>query len=32
MWVIQRWHKSNCIKYKDQVEALLRIARSDKSH
>ena len=32
MWVIQRWHKSNCIKYKDQVEVLLRLARSDKSH
>jgi LPLT family lysophospholipid transporter-like MFS transporter len=32
MWVIQRWHKSNCIKHKDQVESLLRIARSDKSH
>jgi MFS family permease len=32
MWVIQRWHKSNCIHHKDQVEALLRIARSDKSH
>jgi LPLT family lysophospholipid transporter-like MFS transporter len=32
MWVIQRWHKSNCIHHKDQVENLLRIARSDKSH
>jgi MFS family permease len=32
MWVIQRWHKSNCIKHKDQVEDLLRLARSDKSH
>ncbi|MDO9279423.1 MAG: lysophospholipid transporter LplT [Polaromonas sp.] len=32
MWLIQRWHKSNCIKYKDQVDNLLRLARSDKSH
>ena len=32
MWLIQRWHKSNCIKHKDQVEDLLRLARSDKSH
>ena len=32
MWFIQRWHKSNCIHHKDQVEALLRITRSDKSH
>ena len=32
MWLIQRWHKSNCIKHKDQVENLLRLARSDKSH
>ncbi|MDQ3271339.1 MAG: lysophospholipid transporter LplT, partial [Pseudomonadota bacterium] len=32
MWVIQRWHKSNCIHHKEQVEHLLTIARSDKSH
>ncbi len=32
MWLIRRWHQSNCIKYKDQVENLLRLARSDKSH
>jgi len=32
MCVIQRWHKSNCIHHKDQVEALLRLTRSDKSH
>ena len=32
MWVIQRWHKSNCIKYKEQVDHLLSIARSDTSH
>ena len=32
MWVIQRWHKSNCIKHKEQVDHLLKIARSDTSH
>ena len=32
MWVIQRWHKSNCIQHKEQVEHLLSIARSDTSH
>src|SRR6478735_7061536 len=32
MWLIQRWHKSNCIKHKEQVDHLMSIARSDKSH
>jgi len=32
MYIIQRWHKSNCIKHKEQVEHLLSIARSDISH
>jgi LPLT family lysophospholipid transporter-like MFS transporter len=32
MWLIQRWHQSNCVKYKDQVDDLLRLAQSDKSH
>ncbi|TAG37178.1 MAG: lysophospholipid transporter LplT [Polaromonas sp.] len=32
MWWIQRWHKSNCVKHKEQVEHLLSIARSDTSH
>ena len=32
MWVIQRWHKSNCIKHKEQVDHLLSISRSDSSH
>ena len=32
MWVIQRWHQSNCVHHKEEVEDLLRIARSDKSH
>lgn len=32
MWLIQRWHKSNGIKYKEQLDHLLNIARNDKSH
>ncbi len=32
MWLIQRWHRSNCIKHKVQLDHLLNIARSDKSH
>ncbi len=32
MWLIQRWHKSNCIKHKEQVDHLLTMARSDTSH
>ena len=32
MYIIQRWHKSNCIKHKEQVDHLLSIARSDTSH
>jgi MFS family permease len=32
MWLIQRWHKSNCIRHKEQVDHLLSIARSDTSH
>ncbi|MGV8805600.1 MAG: lysophospholipid transporter LplT [Polaromonas sp.] len=32
MWLIQRWHKSNCLHHKEQLDHLLAIARSDKSH
>jgi len=32
MWVIQRWHQSNLVHHKEEVEALLQIARSDRSH
>lgn len=32
MWVIQRWHQSNLVHHSEQVQALLEIARSDKSH
>ncbi len=30
MWVIRRWHASNCVRYKDEVDHLLALARSDK--
>ncbi|MET0335909.1 MAG: lysophospholipid transporter LplT [Rhizobacter sp.] len=30
MWVIGRWHASNCVRYKDEVDHLLALARSDK--
>jgi len=32
MWLIQRWHKSNSVKFKEQLDHLLSIARNDKSH
>ena len=32
MWVIQRWHASNCIKHKDELDHLLAIARHDNLH
>nr|WP_315227064.1 lysophospholipid transporter LplT [uncultured Albidiferax sp.] len=32
MWLIQRWHASNCIKHKDEVEHLLMLARTDNAH
>jgi hypothetical protein len=30
MELIRRWHASNCVKYRDEVEHLLAIARTDK--
>ena len=30
MYLIHRWHCSNLVKYKDEVQHLLAIARSDK--
>ncbi len=30
MWLIQRWHASNLVNHKDEVERLLAIARSDR--
>ncbi|HWI82172.1 lysophospholipid transporter LplT [Ramlibacter sp.] len=32
MWLIQRWHRSNCVQYRDEVEHLLKIARHDNPH
>lgn len=32
MLIIQRWHASNCVKHRDQVEHLLAIARHDTHH
>jgi len=32
MWVIKRWHASNCIHHRAEVEHLLDIARNDKAH
>jgi len=30
MWLIGRWHRSNCIKHRDEVEHLLALARHDR--
>jgi MFS transporter, LPLT family, lysophospholipid transporter len=30
MWLIRRWHQSNLVKHKDELEHLLAIARTDK--
>jgi LPLT family lysophospholipid transporter-like MFS transporter len=32
MWLIQRWHASNLVHHKDEVDHLLEIARHDKTH
>ena len=32
MWLIYRWHQSNCVKHRAEVEHLLDIARSDNLH
>jgi LPLT family lysophospholipid transporter-like MFS transporter len=32
MWLIQRWHQSNCVHHAHEVERLLDIARQDPSH
>lgn len=32
MWIIQRWHRNNCVNYRDEVEHLLKIARHDNPH
>jgi LPLT family lysophospholipid transporter-like MFS transporter len=30
MWLIGRWHRNNCVKYKDEVDHLLALARHDR--
>ena len=32
MWLIKRWHASNCVKHREEVEHLLDIARNDNLH
>ena len=32
MWLIMRWHQSNCVKHKEEVDHLLEIARHDNLH
>jgi len=32
MWMIRRWHQSNCLNHRDEVERLLVLARSDEVH
>lgn len=32
MWVIQRWHASNLVKHKEEVDHLLEVARHDNTH
>ncbi len=29
MWLIQRWHRNNCVTHRDEVDRLLAIARAD---
>jgi hypothetical protein len=32
MWLIRRWHQTNCTQYREEVEHLLHIARHDTHH
>jgi LPLT family lysophospholipid transporter-like MFS transporter len=32
MWIIKRWHASNCVKHKDEVDHLVELARHDSAH
>ena len=32
MWLIQRWHASNLVRHKEELDHLLRVARQDPSH
>jgi hypothetical protein len=30
MWLILRWHATNCVRHREELEHLLALARSDK--
>jgi LPLT family lysophospholipid transporter-like MFS transporter len=32
MWLIMRWHRSNTVKHREELEHLLKIARHDSAH
>ena len=32
MWIIRRWYARNCVRDKDEIEHLLKIARNDQTH
>ncbi len=32
MWLIKRWHDRNCVLHRDELEHLLKLARSDTHH
>jgi hypothetical protein len=32
MWLIKRWHASNCIRHRAEVDHLIAIARNDNLH
>jgi LPLT family lysophospholipid transporter-like MFS transporter len=32
MWIIKRWHASNCVRHKEELEHLLKVARHDNLH
>jgi hypothetical protein len=32
MWLIKRWHASNLVKHREELDHLLRIARQDTAH
>jgi LPLT family lysophospholipid transporter-like MFS transporter len=32
MWLIMRWHQSNCVKHREEIEHLLVVARHDNMH
>ncbi|MEY4884609.1 MAG: hypothetical protein RIS34_2463 [Pseudomonadota bacterium] len=32
MWLVKRWHESNCVKYRAELDHLIDIARNDNLH